>query len=499
MTDPVTADDVRSREWGNFIDGSFRASESNQMYDVENPANGTSIASVPDSTAEDVDLAVESAREAAVRWRRLDAHEWGNYLLEVADAIRDIREELVTIETLENGKPFRESRNDVRATEKIFRYFGGAADKFHGETLPETNGLFNYTLREPYGVVGSIIPWNWPPMHTADFTAPQLATGNTVVMKPSPETPLSTLRIAEVLQDVLPDGVVNVVTGGTEPGAALAEHHGIDKIAFTGHTDTGTIVMESAAKTITPVTLELGGKNPNIVLPDADIERAVNGTYDGIFYNQGQACSSGSRLLLHESIASAFLDAFLPLAEELIIGPGTDEETDLAPLASQKQYDKVTDYIRIGKEEGATVLYEGVIPDDLEDGYYVPPVIFGDVQPDMRIANEEIFGPVLSVLTFETIEEAIEIANDTKYGLTAAIWTENLDVANRMARRIEAGYVYLNNFERGAVGVPFGGYKQSGIGRKRGFQETLHTYTRTKAIKASMASPAEGELDSYFE
>ncbi len=485
--------------WGLYIDGEFTESTSGDRFDVESPSDRSIIGSAPAGTAEDMDRAVAAAKTAYHdHWKHLDARDRVEYLLDVADAIEAEFDEFVRLETLENGKPLRESRNDVEEAIDGYRYYAGAADKIHGDTIPTRDGLFDYTIREPYGVVGCIIPWNWPPMHTADFTAAPLAAGNTVVLKPAPETPLSSLKMANIWQEVLPDGVVNVVTGDVEPGARLTEHPDIRKIAFTGHTDTGTTVMKAAAETITDVMLELGGKNANIVLPDANIEKAASGAYHGIFDNQGQACASGSRLLLHEEIKDELLNKLLSRVESMTVGPGTDPETDLGPLASQQQYDKVRNYIRIGKEEGATVLHEGTLADSLSDGYYVPPVIFDDVTQDMRIAREEIFGPVLTVHTYETVEEAIEIANDSKYGLTGAVWTQNMEVANQMVRRIEAGLIFVNNFVNGFLGAPFGGYKQSGIGRKLGLKETMDEFTQEKTIRSAIASSKPGSIDEEY-
>jgi len=327
-------------------------------------------------------------------------------------------------------------------------------------------------------------------MHTADFTAPTLAAGNTVVLKPAPETPLSSLMTAEIWQDILPDGVVNIVTGDVGPGARLTERPDVDKLAFTGHTETGTKVMKAAAEDITDVMLELGGKNADIVLPDADLEQAVQGSYDSIFNSQGQDCANGSRLYVHNDIYDEFVERFVAKTDEMTIGPGTDEDTDLAPLASQQQYDKVTGYIKLGKEEGASVIYEGEVPDDLPDSYHVPPVVFGDVTQDIRIVQEEIFGPVLTVQRYDSVEDAIAMANDTDYGPTGAVWSRNMEVANRVAQRLEAGLIFVNNFLNGFLGAPFGGYKRSGIGRKLGFEETMDEFTQVKTIRSRIA-PSE--------
>lgn len=483
-----------------FIDGQFIESESGARFEVSNPATRETLATVPDGTADDVDAAVSAARETyETEWRTMSARDRGELLYEVGDRIEEQFDAFAALETLENGKPIAQSRSDVRETIKTYRYYAGAADKHHGDTIPEKNGLFDYTLREPYGVVGSIIPWNWPPMHTADFTAPPLATGNTVVLKPAPEAPLSSLKIAEVWQDVLPDGAVNVVTGDVEPGVRITNHPLVNKIGFTGHTDTGTAVLEAAAADITDVMLELGGKNPNIVLPDADIEQAAEGTTDGLLTNTGQACAGCERLLLHEDIRDQFLETFIARIDAMTIGPGIDPDSDLGPLANAEQYEKVSEYISVGKSEGATVLYEGTVPEGVGDGYYVPPVIFGDVTQDMRICQEEIFGPVLSVTTFDSVERAIELANDTEYGLSSAVWTRNMEAANRIAKHIEAGIVCINNYDNGTfLGAPFGGYGKSGNGKKLGFKETLEEFTRIKTVRTAIADEEPGALDAYY-
>lgn len=484
-----------------FIDGEFVDSESDELVSIQNPATRETIATVPDGVSEDTDHAVARAVDAYEGvWSQTTARERGELLHKIGDRIEAEFEEFARLETLENGKPIEQSQSDVSETIKTYRYYGGAADKLHGDTIPEKNRLFDYTVREPYGVVGSIIPWNWPPMHTADFTAPPLAAGNTVVIKPAPEAPLSSLKIAEVWQNILPDGVVNVVTGGAEPGAALVEHPEVKKIGFTGHTDTGTKILQSAATDITDVMLELGGKNPSIVLPDADIEEAVAGTMDGMLTNTGQACAGCERLLLHESVRDEFVQEFVARLGQLSIGPGIDPEMDLGPLANAEQYEKVQEYIDIGKSEGAEVIYQGTVPDELDDGYYIAPVVFGDVTSSMRICTEEVFGPVLSVTTFESIERAVELANDTEYGLSAAVWTDKMQVANRLAKRIEAGMVCVNNYNNGTfLGAPFGGYDKSGNGNKLAFEETMTEFTRVKTIRTSIAGAEQEDLDSYFE
>lgn len=495
----MTVTNYLDREWGLFVDGEFVESESSDRLSIENPADGSTLGSVPESSSADVDRAVTAAEKAYEEtWRYLSAREHGEFLYAVADRLEAESEPLAQLETLENGKPIAEARDDVRGAVEAFRYYAGAADKFHGDTIPEREGIVDQTVYQPYGVVGCIIPWNWPAMHSADFTSAPLAAGNAVVLKPAPETPLSSLFIAEVWRETLPDGVVNVVTGATEAGKRLSQHPDIGKLAFTGNTSTGSKVMKAAAENITGVMLELGGKNAQVVLPDADLERAVDGVFGGIFTNQGQACSAGSRLVIHEDCKGEFLDAFVEKARELRIGPGTEAETDLGPLASQKQYDSVTKYIELGKET-ASIVYEGTLPDGLPDGYYVPPVIFDGISQENRLAHEEIFGPVLTVHEYSTVEEALEIVNDTQYGLTAGVWTRNGEAGRRIARRIETGLVLVNTYQRDLLGAPFGGYKKSGIGRKLGFEDTMREFTKVKTIRSAIAGSDPGDLDSYYE
>ncbi|WP_255152291.1 aldehyde dehydrogenase family protein [Halorarius halobius] len=470
-----------------YVDGDWTPPESDEYRTVLDPATGEAFAEAPNGGAADVEAAVEAARRSfETTWSDRSAHERVDVLHELADAVEANADELAALETRENGKPLHESERDVEAAIEDFRYYAGAADKHYGETLPNHDDLMDMTVREPYGVVGTVIPWNWPPMHVADFLAPALAAGNTMVLKPAPETPLCALRMAELFDDLLPDGVFNVVPGGVEAGAALTSHPDVGKLAFTGNSNTGTEVLKSAAEHITPVMLELGGKNASVYFPDADLEDAVPGTVDSAFYNSGEACSSSERLLVHEEIHDEFLERFVERTRELVVGPGDDPDTDIGPLASQQQYDKVTDYIEVGKREGADLVYEGGVPDG--DGYFVAPHVFDGVEPDMRIFNEEIFGPVISVTTFETEREAIELSNQVEYGLTGAVWSGDAKRAMRVAENLEVGFVLVNTYFRGGIGTPFGGYKRSGIGRKHAFEETMREFTRTKTIRYNTGS-----------
>ncbi len=474
-----------------YVDGEWREPESDEYASVVDPATGTTFAEAPSGTAADVDAAVTAAKRAFdEEWRDWNADDRAAKLRELADVLDEHRDELVRLETRENGKPLHESESDVDSAVASLEYYAGTANKHYGSTLPNHDDLMRLTLYEPYGVVGTIIPWNWPPMHVVDFLAPVLAAGNTMVLKPAPETPLCALRIAEIFDGHLPDGVFNVVTGGTEPGAALTSHPDVGKIAFTGNTETGKKVMAAAAENVTPTMLELGGKNANVYFEDADLDRAIEGVVSSCFYNAGEACSSSERLLVQESIHDEFVDRFVAATDELVVGHGEDPDADLGPLASCTQYDKVREYIEAGTEEGATLAYSGGTPDDpdLDGGYYVAPHVFTNVTPDMRLFQDEVFGPVIAISTFETEDEAVELSNDVKYGLNGAVWTDDARRAMRVANRLEVGRVFVNTNSRGGKGAPMGGYKQSGIGRKHAFRETLREFSRLKTVRYGMGS-----------
>lgn len=476
------------RDWELYIDGSF--TDTDATISVENPATGETFADAPSASEADVDRAVDAARTAFDEWQWTDSTDRARRLNAIADRIDEQFDELVELETLENGKPLYQSENDVNAAAAVFRYYAGAADKFYGDTVSYDREMTRQTVYEPYGVVGVVIPWNWPPMHTADFTSVALATGNTVVLKPAPETPLSSLRIAELAADVLPDGVFNVVTGGVEPGVALTAHDDVDMIAFTGSDTTGENVLSATADHITPSMMELGGKNPALVFPDADLEMAVSGVVRNAFYNSGQACSGTERLLLHEEIAEEFRERLVGQVEALTVGDGHDDSTQVGPMVNDAQYQKVTSAIQAARDDGATVFAQADTPDDqrLAGGYWVAPTVLDNVDHGMDITQEEVFGPVMAIVPFSDEAEAVEMANDVDYGLTAAVWTRDHSRATRLARRIKAGVVAINNPSRGGLGAPFGGYKRSGIGRKKDFTNTMREFTQPKTIRANLTN-----------
>jgi len=473
-----------------FIGGEWVESTSKETFETINPATGEVLARVSAADAEDVDRAVEAAwRAYRESWRKTDAAYRGRLLFQIAQKIKEHSEELARLETLDNGKPLNESRLDMFLAAECFEYYGGAAAKLEGKTVPVFGERFDYVLREPWGVVGQIIPWNFPLLMAAWKLAPALAAGNCVVLKPAEQTPLTALRLAELIGDLVPKGVVNVLTGyGPEAGAPLAKHPKVRKIAFTGSTEVGREVMALAAEHIADVTLELGGKSPQIVFPDADLEAALEGVLLGIFYNAGQQCSAGSRLFLHDEIYDEFLKKLVERAGQIRVGDPQKPETQMGPLVSDEQQKRVLDYIELGRKEGAKLLLGGGPPEDpaLRKGYYVMPTIFTEVENSMRIAQEEIFGPVLCVLRWSDEKAMIEQANDVQYGLCAGIWTRDLLKAHRTARELEAGYIWINQYDVFPYGAPFGGYKQSGVGRELAF-ETLYHYTQLKNVNVDLS------------
>jgi betaine-aldehyde dehydrogenase len=468
-----------------FIDGRFVDSMSGETLASLNPHDNSTIAQVAMAGKEDIDLAVAAAQRAFPAWSRMAAADRGRVLLKLAELIDSNAEELARLESLDTGHPLRDSRMlDVPRTAGCFRYFGGMADKFQGETIPVEAGFLNYTLREPLGVVGQVVPWNFPLMFTSWKMAPALAAGNCVVLKPAEITPLSSLKMAELMaQAGFPAGVVNIVPGlGSVAGQYIAEHPDIAKVAFTGSTATGKRIVQASAGNLKKVQLELGGKGPNIVFADANLQAAINGSAWAIFHNQGQACIAGARLLLHESIADAFLEKFVTLARSIRLGNPLDENTEMGPLTSAQHRDRVISYARLAQDEGGELICGGQAPaGELARGCYVEPTIVRARSYRDRVAQEEVFGPFVTVLTFTDDEEALAIANGTDYGLGSGLWTGNLQRAHRFARDLHAGMVWVNCYKRVNPGSPFGGVGQSGYGREMGF-DAMREYTQVKSV-----------------
>lgn len=470
-----------------FVNGKWTEGSATEAFDLRNPATGEVVGRVPRATKDDMYEAVDVARRAfqAPAWHDMEQTKRGKILLQLAALIRQNFEQLAKTETLNQGKPIRESKADVAWTVRAFEYWGGLADKIEGEIIPVTSNRLTYTIREPLGVTAHIIPWNYPLALASRSLAPALAAGNTVVAKPAELTPLSLLKIVEYAQKAgLPDGVLNVVTGsGSLAGRSLVSHPDIAGITFTGSTETGQQIMEAAAKNITPVLPELGGKNPNIVLPDADFDKAVQMAKFAIFTNAGQMCWAGSRLLLHAEIYDRFLNELKRQTELLKIGPGLDEKTELGPMVSKEQQERILGYIKSGQEDGARLVTGGSVPEDpaLKNGCFVKPTIFADVTSDMKIGCEEIFGPVLTVFKFNSVDEMVHIANDTNFGLYAGVWTNNLKLAQQVVNRLQSGVVAVNDYLVAYPQTPFGGYKDSGIGSENGMQAISH-YTRIKSV-----------------
>ena len=468
-----------------FIDGKFCAAESGETMATLNPHDGSEIAQIALAGKADVDKAVKAAQHAYSKWSRMAAMDRGRILLKLADLIEANAEQLAQLESLDTGHPIRDSRIlDVPRTAVTYRYFGGMADKFQGDVVPVEAGFLNYVNREPLGVVGQVVPWNFPLMFTSWKMAPALAAGNCVILKPAEITPLSSLRIAELMAEAgMPDGVVNILPGlGHVAGQYIAEHAEIAKIAFTGSTATGRRVVEASAGNLKKVQLELGGKGANIVFEDAFLPAAINGAAWAIFHNQGQACIAGARLVLHESIADEFLEKFIALAKSIKLGNPLDPNTEMGPLTSALHRDRVLSYVEVGRKEGGEILSGGKAPGgDLSKGFYVEPTIVRARSTQDRIAQEEVFGPFVTVLTFKTDEEALAIANSTEYGLGAGLWTRNLQRAHLMAREINSGMVWINCYKRVNPGSPFGGTGQSGYGREMGF-DVMREYTQAKSV-----------------
>jgi acyl-CoA reductase-like NAD-dependent aldehyde dehydrogenase len=475
-----------------FIDNEWRASGSGRTLDVVNPATEEVIAQVASADDADVDAAVASARAALEGpWAKLSPRERGRLLWRLAQRLAERADHLARLETLHNGKPIFESRQiEIPAAVECFEYYAGWADKIHGDTIPVRGHHLVYTLREPVGVVAAIVPWNFPLLLAAWKVAPALASGNTVIVKPASQTPLTALALAEIALEVgLPPGVLNVVTGpGQSVGRRLVEHPGIDKIAFTGDTRTGRDIMRGSSETLKRITLELGGKSANIVFTDADLDAAVRGATIGIFYGKGEVCAAGSRLLVHRAIKDEFLEKVSARTKKMVPGDPLDPKTRLGALASKAQLDKVLGYIETGKREGARLIAGGARADiGTGKGHFLQPTVFADVTSDMTIAREEIFGPVLAVMEFEDVDEAVARANESSYGLAAAVWTRDVSKAHDVARRLQAGTVWVNTYNMYDAAAPFGGYKQSGFGRELGAHALEH-YTQVKTVWVDLSN-----------
>jgi acyl-CoA reductase-like NAD-dependent aldehyde dehydrogenase len=470
-----------------LIDGAFCPASDGGTFDVVDPSTGARLATVAKATPADVDRAVAAAHRAlsSEAWGGRAPAERGRIMQRMAGVLRAREDDLATLESRDNGKPLRQARTDVQVAARYFEFFAGIADKIMGHTIPLGPGFLDFTVREPIGVSAQIVPWNYPIQIGARGVAPALAAGCAVVLKPSSEAPLTALRLGEIaLASGLPPGVLNVVPGtGTEAGVALAGHPGINQLTFTGSVDVGITVARLAAANVVPVVMELGGKSPNIVFADADLDSAVQGVSTAIFQNAGQTCSAGSRLLVERRVHGALVDKLAARAAAMRVGPGVSDP-DMGPIISKRQVDTIERYVAAGLAEGARLVAGGSRPSDpsLGGGYYFRPTLLDGVGPAMRVAQEEIFGPVLAMMTFDDVEEAAALANRSEYGLVAGVWTRDVNKALTLAARIKAGQIYVNTYGAGGgVELPFGGFKKSGYGREKGL-ESLASYTAVKNV-----------------
>ncbi len=466
-----------------YINGEFVESHSSKTFETYNPATGQVLATVYEAGREDIVLAVKAAKAAFEEgpWLKISAAERARLIYKLADLVEEHQEELAQLDTIDNGKPINETRTvDLPGTIEQFRYFAGWATKVMGQTIPVAGSFLNYTRPEPVGVVGQIIPWNYPINMVSWKVAPALAAGCTIILKPAEQTPLSALYFAELVEKAgFPPGVINIVPGfGAIAGNAIVEHPDVNKISFTGSTAIGKQIMKKAADTMKRLTLELGGKSPNIILPDADLSKAIPGVFYGIMFNQGEVCSAGSRVYVHRKQYDEVVAGLVELAKKVKIGNGLEEDTSMGPLVSKRQQERVFEYIKIGIQEGARIVAGGGKTDI---GYFIEPTIFVDVEESMTIAKEEIFGPVVVVMVYDTVEEVIERANNSPYGLGAGIWTENVNTAHKIANQLKSGSIWINCYDAIDPASPFGGYKQSGFGRDLSAY-ALESYTEIKSV-----------------